>query len=151
MQERNYPEDLDFGWIAADCEGRVGVFVTGGRGPVPRIALLPGRSRVEEIESLLDGLPSFTTAKAIVQLKRPDDFVEAARRGLFAYDWTDVHRSEREALGSYELIAAPDQPISVTDLPKEIADLLEGIVLEVSFAQERLIDVTKHLECRRTP
>lgn len=148
MKERNYPEDLDCGWIAADREGRVGVFVTGGRGPVPRVALLPERPPVEEIEFFLGALPSFTTARVVVQLKRPDDFVESAERGFFAYDWTDVHRAEREALGSYELIAAPDKPISIKELPKEITDLLQGIVLDVSFTQERLIDVTKYLECQ---
>src|SRR5512138_1586037 len=96
VQERNYPDGVDCGWIAADRDGRVGVFVTGGRGPIPRIALLPGRPPVEDVESVLNSLRSFTTAKVLVSLKRPDDFVELAQRGLFAYDWTDVHRVDAE-------------------------------------------------------
>ena len=33
----------------------------------------------------------------------------------------------------------------------DIAPLVEGIILNVSFAHERFIDVTKYLECRRAP
>jgi hypothetical protein len=135
--------------MAVDRDGRVGVFVTGGQGPVPRLSLLPPRPPVEEIESYLDRLPPCTTARLLISLKRPDDFLDFARRGFFAYDWTDVHRANSQALHSYELIAAPDEAVAATELPKEITDLFDGIALDVSFVHDRLIDVSRYLSCRR--
>jgi len=148
VEERGYPEGLDCVWIGSDREGRVGAFVTGGEGPIPAGALLADRLSVEEIEGRLNELPAVTSARLLVPLKRPDDFVELARRGFFAYDWTDVHRTSSEALRAYEQVAVPETPISAKDLPAEIAALLDGIVLNVSFAQEAKIDVTRHLDCR---
>jgi hypothetical protein len=149
VEERDYPDGLDCVWIALDRDGRVGAFVTGGEGPIPTQALLSHRLPVEEIEARLGELPSTTIARLLVPMKRPDDFLELAQRGVFAYDWTDVHRTRSEALHAYEQIAAPDAPISARELPKEIAGLLEGIVLNVSFANESSIDVTKYLKCRQ--
>ena len=151
MEERDYPEGLDCVWIGSDREGRVGAFVTGGEGPIPARALLSHRLSVEDIEGRLSELPSVTFATLLVPLSRPDDFVELARRGFFAYDWTDVHRTSSEALHAYEQIAVPGTPISARELPADIAALLEGMVLNVSFAQDAKIDVTKYLDCRRVP
>jgi hypothetical protein len=39
VEERQYPEGIDCVWIGCDREGRVGVFVTGGEGPIPALAL----------------------------------------------------------------------------------------------------------------
>jgi hypothetical protein len=147
VEDRNYPEGSDCVWIGSDREGRVGAFVTGGEGPIPAGALLSHRLSVEEIEGRLSELPLVTSARLRVPLKRPDDFVALARRGFFAYDWTDVHRTTSEALHAYEQIAVPETPISARELPAEIAALLEGIVLNVSFAQDTMIDVTKQLDC----
>ena len=151
MQERDYPVGLDFGWIAADREGRVAVFITAGQGPVPTLTLVPQRPPVEDSESRLDVLPPITSAELLVPLKRPDDFVKLARRGLFVYDWTDADAKKTTATNSYELIAVPGVPISVGNLPKDVTLLLEGIVLNVSFTRDRSIDVTQHLDCRRPP
>jgi hypothetical protein len=151
VEERDYPEGEDCVWIGSDREGRVGAFVTGGEGPIPAGVLLSHRLSVGEIEGRLGELPSVTSALLLVPLKRPDDFMELARRGFFAYDWTDVHRTSSEALHAYEQIAIPETPISAVELPAEIAALLEGITLNVSFAQVTKIDVTKYLDCRRAP
>jgi hypothetical protein len=151
MEGRDYPDGLDCVWIGSDREGRVGAFITGGEGPIPAGVLLSHRLSVDEIEGRLSKLPSVTSATLLIPLKRPDDFVELARRGFFAYDWTDVHRTSSEALHAYEKIAIPDTPISATELPPEVAALLEGIALNASFAQETKIDVTKYLDCRRAP
>jgi hypothetical protein len=151
VKECAYPEGLDCVWLASDRDGRVGAFTTAGEGPIPALALLPQRPPIEEIESLLYELPAITSAKLLVSLPRPDDFLNFAARGLFAYDWTDVHRVAAAELNSYEQLAVPDAPITAGQLPKDIAPLVEGIILNVSFAHERFIDVTKYLECRRAP
>ena len=149
VEERDYPDGLDCVWIASDRDGRVGAFITGGEGPIPTQAVLSHRLPVDEIEARLGKLPSTSIARLLVPMKRPDDFLELARRGVFAYDWTDVHRTRSEALHAYEQIAAPGTPIAAGELPKEIAALLEGIVLNVSFAHQPSIDVTKHLNWRQ--
>lgn len=151
MEERDYPEGLDCVWIGSDREGRIGAFVTAGEGPIPVGLLLSDRLSLDEIEGRLGELPSVTSAKLLVPLKRPDDFVDLARRGFFAYDWTDVHRTSSEALHVYEQIAVPETPISARELPAEVAALLEGMVLNVSFSQDVKIDVTRHLDCRKAP
>ncbi len=148
MNERDYPEGSDFVWVGCDREGKVGVFVTGGEGPVPAVALRVGRIAVEEIEGRLLELPATTSGRLIVPLKRPDDFMELARRGFFAYDWSDVHRTRSERVGKYEQIAAPEVPLLLAGLPSEVADLLDGIELDVSFLHEAQVDVARDLPCR---
>ena len=148
MDERSYPEGVDCAWIGVDRGGRIGVFVTGGEGPIPALALHATRIPVEEIEGRLLRLPPTTSGRLIVQLKRPDDFMAFARRGFFAYDWSDVHRTRSEGIGKYQQIAVPESPLVSAQLPSEIAGLLEGIELNVSFAQDAIVDAAKELPCR---
>src|SRR4051812_47975150 len=101
MEERHYPKGIDCVWIGYDREGRVGVFATGGEGPIPALALEAKRIPLEEIESRLLRLPPTTSGRLLVPLKRPDDFLDPARRGLFAYDWSDAHRNRSEKIGKY--------------------------------------------------
>lgn len=148
VEERQYPEGVDCVWIGSDRDGRLGVFVTGGEGPIPALALDAKRIPVEEIEGRLLGLPPTTLGRIIVALKRPDDFLELARRGLFAYDWSDVHHTQSENSGKYEQIAVPETPLMWATLPAEIASLLAGITFSLAFPQENLIDARKALQCR---
>lgn len=150
LEERSYPSGLDCVWIGSDRDGRVGAFVTGGEGPIPASALLSRCFPVEDIETRLVELPLVGSATLRIQMKKPDDFLALAERGLFAYDWTDVHRTKSGLLHAYELIAAPERPVSIGELPREIAVLLGGIVMKISFPQEIFIDVTKHFECRHS-
>jgi hypothetical protein len=110
--------------------------------------LLLNRTPVEEIEGLLLELPATTSSRLIVPLKRPDDFLELARRGFFAYDWSDVHRTRSEKIGKYVQIAIPEIPLLLAELPSEITDLAEGIELNVTFLDEPLVDVAKDMQCR---
>lgn len=148
MEERDYPKGLDCVWIGSDRAGHVAAFVTGGEAPIPAYALKLNRTSIEAIEGELHVLPLTAGASLLVPLNRPDDFMELARRGFFAYDWTDAHRTLSEARYAYELIAAPEKPILAEELPTEIAALLDGMSLNVVFTEDRAIDVTKHLRCR---
>lgn len=124
------------------------MFVSGGAGPIPALALEARRTPIEDIEGLLLELPATTNGRVVVHLQRPDDFVELARRGFFAYDWSDVHRTRSEKLGNYELIAVPEAPLVRAALPPAIARLLEGLQLNVDFGQEALVDPSRQLRCR---
>ena len=94
-------------WLASDRNGNFASFVTGGEGPIPIDVLNFERTPVEDIERLVCQMPIVSTVHMLVTLKRPDSFIELAERGIFVYDWTDVHRTQSKAIHVYEPVAAP--------------------------------------------
>ncbi len=120
---------IDCAWLAVDSLGQVAVFTTAGEGPIPESAL----QGIESAEELAHALPVRGDAELLAALKRPDDYLSFARRGLFAYDWSDVHRTSAKAIHAYELIARPRSALRVNELPDELGALaastcLDGIV-----------------------
>lgn len=82
----------------------------------------------------------------------PQAVLEIAERGIFAYDWSDVHRTRRDEIGAYELIAAPANPIDISRLPQEFADLVASNKLgSIVFDSEKRLDVRKELSCIERP
>jgi hypothetical protein len=145
----SYPEGIDIVWLAADGSGNVGTFVTGGSGPIPSDVLNSKNGPLEDVEELLCDVPRISEAHLLVNVKRPDDFVAMAERGFYVYDWSDVHRTAREAIGGYELVAEPLSPLSTQHIDSKIAAALRGIKLkDASFPEMRVLDVRKHLACR---
>jgi hypothetical protein len=150
MIERLNMGDYDCLWIASDRDGHVAAFMTAGVAPVPIHALENEHIEVSDIGNRLSALlPCVSSARLLVEMPRPDDFIALAERGLFAYDWSDVHRSESEEIRAYEMVATPLNPITVEALPDEIAFLLEGLWLDqVAFANTPLLDIRAHRICR---
>lgn len=148
MSMRPYPEGIDCVWLASDREGHLGVFITAGVGPIPVLALDSLSTPIVEIESKLYQLPTVSQAKLLVSVKRPDDLIDLAERGMFVYDWTDIGRTARESLNVYESAAVPTVPMTIESLPSDLAVLarilnIPGLV----FAEENEIDVRAYLEC----
>jgi len=135
------PQDLqgiDTAWIAADVAGHVALFTTAGQGPVPELAL----AGVLCAEELVLDLAEITDAVLVVSLPRPDSFVAFAKRGLFAYDWSDVHRTVSRCLNGYEPIARPCQPMKLEDLPLPLQKLAEDARLtDTVFADGVVIHI----------
>lgn len=103
---------------------------------------------VEDIEGRLCELPPVSQVQLLVSVKRPDDFIDLAERGVFVYDWTDINRTEREALRVYEPVAVPTKPITVSSLPSALAALAKGLRLaDVVFAAGKAVDVCAHFSC----
>lgn len=147
--EGPYPDGVDCVWLAADRDGHLGAFITGGVGPIPVQALNFEHASIEETEERICELPRVSSARLLVVVKRPDDFIALAERGVFVYDWSDVHRPARESIHAYEPVAAPTKPITVDALPDEIAALVEGIILEyVAFADGQALDIRAHMNCQ---
>jgi hypothetical protein len=143
-----YPEGIDCVWLACDQEGHLGAFITAGMGPIPVMALDASQMPVEDVEMRLCTLPSVARAQLLVSVKRPDDFIDLAERGLFVYDWTDINRTAREALRVYEPVAVPSMPISVSSLPSDLAALAQVLKLtDVVFAEGNAVDIRAHLSC----
>ncbi|MGB4066209.1 MAG: hypothetical protein WBK19_20470 [Azonexus sp.] len=150
MATREYPDGLDCLWLAADRNGHLGAFVTGGAGPIPTSALSDSSFPIEDVEAAVCELPKISEARLLVPMKRPDDFIEMARRGFFVYDWRDVHRTLRESKHTYEPIAVPLTPLKMNELPEHIRKLATVSTLpDTAFVDELALDVTAVLQCRR--
>ncbi|MGQ0701140.1 MAG: hypothetical protein ACT4PZ_23220 [Panacagrimonas sp.] len=148
MSTEIYPNGIDCVWLASDREGYLGAFVTGGVGPVPLQALNHEGTSVQDIEGLICGMPSVSGARTLVSIKRPDDFLDLAERGIFVYDWIDFHRTASESLHAYEQVATPVSPITVDMLPDELAGIAKILRFDdVAFVDAQRLDVRAYMNC----
>ncbi len=104
---------IDATWLAIDLAGNVAVFTTAGAGPVPASAIV----NVADSDSAIELLEEASDFTLLEKYARPDDFINYAKRGLFAYDWSDVHKPLAQSTGCYRLVAKPTRPVSLTRLP----------------------------------
>ena len=124
------PQDFDVGWVATDAVGQVALFTTGGQGPVPDCAM----PSVENSEEFVLSLPEVSDVDRVTAMAGANAFVEVAKRGFFAYDWSDVHRAATQALRGYELQYRPLNPLALFDLPTPLQALAEATRLpDVTF------------------
>jgi hypothetical protein len=108
----------DLAWLAVDAVGHLAVFTTAGVAPIPS-RVLDHRELAERAEELLEQLPAVGDCQMLVSLPRPDDYIGFARRGFFAYDWEDVHRTEGHTR-CYEILARPTVPRSAVDITGDL-------------------------------
>lgn len=86
-------------------------------------------------------------ASLLVSLPCHEDFVRLARRGLFAYDWQDVHRT-RGFSWKYEMIARPESPIQLDQMPQEMQELLRNTRFgSIRYSDCLTVDVQRDLDC----
>ena len=149
MTDRPHPDGVDCLWLASDHEGHVAAFVTGGVGPIPILALNCEDVLVADLEELVCDLPRISVASLLISIKRPDDFLDLAERGVFVYDWTDVQRTSSESVFAYEPVAAPVTPIRVDKLPLTLVNIVNDLNFgKIKFADGQPIDVRFFFECR---
>lgn len=122
----NYPEQIDLVWLAVDNAGNLAAMITGGAGPIPGGVLVHG-DKVLGMEELLLALPLLGAASIHVQVPNPSSFKALGERGLFVYDWTDVHRTTVSALDAYELVAFPSACLDFDSLPERLKALAAPI------------------------
>jgi hypothetical protein len=118
-------QGIDASWLAVDAIGQVALFTTGGQGPVPNSAL----ESVEFAEELVHSIPETSNCDLFTTCIRPDDFIAFAKRGLFACDWSDVHRTNQELIGGHELLASPLLPIKASSLPPSLNAMTKATIL----------------------
>ena len=73
---------IDATWLAIDLAGNVAVFTTAGAGPVPASAI----ANIDDSDSAIELLEEVSDFTLLEKYARPDDFINYAKRGLFAYD-----------------------------------------------------------------
>src|SRR4051812_26951418 len=144
-----YARDLE--WLAVDAVGCVAILANAGEGPVPS-QVIECESAYNALLEFVAGLEVlggymlktheiFTrSSSGSVQFSgiggdvTPDDdvarvvlrdFIEFAKRGLFSYDWSDVHRPASLESKAYELVAAPIIPLDVLVFPPELRPFIQ--------------------------
>ena len=118
-------EGIDVAWLAVDALGQVAIFTTAGEGSVPETAFASVESAEESVRSLAE----ISGYELHASVNRPDDFIAFAKRGLFAYDWSDVHRAASKCLGGYELQVRPSSPLRLSQLPTPVQALASATLL----------------------
>jgi hypothetical protein len=143
-----YPSGSDIAWLASDSRGNAGVFVTGGSGPIPMKAFESCGDSISEVEGRLQTLAITSDFKLWAEMKRPADFVDFARRGLFAFDWRDAVRVLARRTSVYEKVASPSTPIALSSLSSELLKIAQHTSIPgVSFAEAISVDVNALLAC----
>lgn len=145
MNTATYPEGWDYFWLASDREGHIGAFTNAGLGPIPLVAL--PTVQTEDIEVQLRKLPRVSQAQVVFP-DPGDDWIEMAERGVFAYDWHDLHRKQSEDRRMYDLFAVPTKPITIDSLPADLAAIAGLVRLEnVVFGASTNLDIRAHVPC----
>ena len=120
---------VDSGWLAIDARGFVAVFFTRGEGPIHADAGAYDAAAGEALRSM----PASSAFELLAPYPRPDECSDAARRGLFAYDWSDAQRAADDRIEGYELIARPERPVHWTQLPEPARTTSAAARLDVEF------------------
>ncbi len=123
----DHPGWADLAWYAVDGSGRVGLFTSAGPGPVPR-AMFRDLDAYLTLGEHLCALPVLGKPELLIRYPRPDDFRDAAARGLFAFNFV----GGSPPAGGYRLVARPSVVLAVDTLPEWV----RGMLGEVCFTRE---------------
>jgi hypothetical protein len=146
MKSADYPYHEDLEWLGVDRDGLIARFTTGGLGPVPKV-VLASWSQQQALQEAICRLTSESDAEVMTKIGNPQDFRLCAERGLFAYDWSDVHRTDAEALGSYELMARPTKPLAMASVLKLVRDAQEILPrFSVAFSESSVAPIGADIE-----
>jgi hypothetical protein len=141
----DYPNGVECHWIASDARGQVAVFVTAGTGPIPLAAFGPELPTLDDIGDGVEALDFTSDFRPAAGLCAAD--IDLARRGLYAYDWSDIHRSGA-LLNAYELMAAPTQPVALDSLAADLRRFARAVhFAELSFSDAATLDPSAWFEC----
>jgi hypothetical protein len=150
MSDSYYPHHLDCLWLAHDRNNHIGGFVTAGLGPIPVDLLDLDASKVRESGRLSSDLPKVSGSRLLVSMyKDPSSFLDLAERGIFVYDWTDIHGG-RLYTDAYELVATPTTPLLLASLPDRLRALTSLVKFDANdFSEEKYLKVHDYCPCRK--
>ncbi|QDA61007.1 hypothetical protein [Hymenobacter jejuensis] len=133
-------EDADIDWFATDSNGCI-LHVASGGGILPESVATSQEALLELHQYFLTlpeaDSPVVTEAEARADEGSYQGFARYARRGLFSFTKTRLHD---RADTRYYLVARPQRPLTVAELPKDIATLLRRTQLPSSVAQQNAFD-----------
>lgn len=122
IRDGAYAQELD--WYAIDSKGNIAMFSAIMNAPIP--------DKVKEsydnyigLRQLFNSLPKSTSfVLTTTEQGNFSDWTSYAEKGLFAFDFQDVHRTT--AKNQYDLIAQPVVPLNFRDIniPTNLLDAL---------------------------
>lgn len=147
----DYPDGIDLTWLAIDGQGFVAAFTTGGCGPIPTSVVCQGDLAYDAFYQAFEYLPKVGDAQILVDSNGWRDTMWA-EKGVYAYDWTDVHRVAAADIHAYELLVAPTHPIKAAQLPVGLTEILKDVHFPaVMFYESKRLRVGRHLPCTEGP
>ncbi len=143
-----YPKGIDCVWLASDRDGCVGVFVTGGEGPIPLSVLQSVYFDIDQIECEVLTLPKTHSSLNLNASDEYKSFIEIAERGFFVFDWRDLHRSKVKCTNAYEMVAIPTIPLMLDSLPDSLSWVAsEARFAKISFRETEKLEITALIPC----
>jgi len=133
-------EMIDCAWLACDTFGRLAVLITAGCGPVPA-AVFEGPVDIVDIEKRLHELPSNGIARLRGSAKDMSSFAALAERGLFVFDWSDIHKVGADKTEAYELMAVPSAPRLLPDLADDLRRTAERVRVDVDLMRTEWLPI----------
>lgn len=145
-----YPSGFEMAWIAADSSGKLGAFITAGKGPIPKEILQNIFVEPVLIEDVLLELPviGLSDVNGSPYSHPVESFVELGERGIFVFDWHDLHVPIKFRKGGYEKCASPSNPIYTGELVsplKELSNLIQ--FKELLFEEVYLVKPELYYDC----
>jgi len=117
-----YAQELD--WYAVDSKGNIAMFSAIMNAPIPD-KVKNSYDNYIGLRQLVNSLPK-TTSFVLTTTEQGNfsDWTSYAEKGLFAFDFQDVHRAS--AKNQYDLIARPILPLNFSDIniPTNLLDAL---------------------------
>lgn len=142
---------LELDWIGLDQNRKIGLFSSAGLGPVP--ASFVNELTDAEYDRLMDlimNLPEIGISRSPSGGAVSCDFFRRiGNRGLFVYDFQDIHRESIRESGVYELQAIPSAPHQLDFTGTGCHDIISKAVLleDTVFGDGCFLDPRLRVSC----
>ncbi|MBO9703589.1 MAG: hypothetical protein J7604_25520 [Sporocytophaga sp.] len=130
MRDGAYSQELD--WLAVDNKGQLGIFTAILNAPIPNNVKLTFENYMD-LGRRIESSPKTTSAIVVTSEKGNfADWIGYAEKGFFAYDFQDVHRSDKK--NQYDLIARPVRPMKIDDFNLPLLLLGNLVKIDCDFS-----------------
>lgn len=112
IKDGEYSQELD--WLAVDNKGQLGIFTAVMNAPIPD-KVKSSLENYQDLQQRIKFRPKTTSAIVVTREKGNfSDWIAYADKGFFAFDFQDVHRTNKKS--QYDLIARPARPLLIDEL-----------------------------------
>lgn len=142
------PLHSEFDWFAIDINLNIAVFTVSTReAPIP-MSVFSSINNYNMVFEYVNNLPNSSLVEQYYHKDVIDDWLIYAQKGIFAFDYGDVHR--KVSLHQYDLIAKPLSPIPILGLDQDIIRYLPKLNVDfresIKVANELISNPHKYLD-----